>query len=42
MSVRFTSVSKNYDVMNDAMSFGMRYGKNSSELACVEDEDVIL
>ena len=40
----FTSVSKNYDVMNDAMSFGMHrlWKKILVELACVEDEDVIL
>lgn len=40
----FTSVSKNYDIMNDAMSFGMHrlWKKILVELASVGNEDVIL
>ena len=40
----FTSVSKNYDIMNDAMSFGMHrlWKKILVELASVGDDDVIL
>ena len=40
----FTSVAKNYDVMNDAMSFGMHrlWKKILVELASVGEKDVIL
>ena len=40
----FSSVSKNYDVMNDAMSFGMHrlWKKILVELASVGDKDIIL
>ena len=40
----FTSVAKNYDVMNDAMSFGMHrlWKKILVELASVGKKDVIL
>ena len=40
----FTSVAKNYDVMNDAMSFGMHrlWKKILVELASVGEEDFIL
>ena len=40
----FTSVAKNYDVMNDAMSFGMHrlWKKILVELAAVGEKDVIL
>ena len=40
----FTSVAKNYDIMNDAMSFGMHrlWKKILVELASVGDDDVIL
>tara|TARA_B100001094_G_C18079129_1_gene744191 strand:+ start:108 stop:848 length:741 start_codon:yes stop_codon:yes gene_type:complete len=40
----FTSVSENYDVMNDAMSFGMHrlWKKILVELAAVGEKDVIL
>ena len=40
----FTSVAKNYDVMNDAMSFGMHrlWKKILVELASIGEEDFIL
>ena len=40
----FTSVSKNYDIMNDAMSFGMHrlWKKILIELAAVGDNDIVL
>ena len=40
----FTSVSKNYDIMNDAMSFGMHrlWKKILIELAAVGDDDIVL
>ena len=40
----FTSVSKNYDIMNDAMSFGMHrlWKKILVELAAISEEDIIL
>ena len=40
----FTSVAKNYDIMNDAMSFGMHrlWKKILVELAAVGEKDVIL
>tara|TARA_Y100000768_G_scaffold215628_1_gene162514 strand:- start:284 stop:1024 length:741 start_codon:yes stop_codon:yes gene_type:complete len=40
----FTSVSKNYDIMNDAMSFGMHrlWKKILVELAAIGEEDIIL
>jgi len=40
----FTSVSKNYDIMNDAMSFGIHrlWKKILVELASVGDKDIIL
>ena len=40
----FTSVAKNYDIMNDAMSFGMHrlWKKILVELAAVSEKDVIL
>ena len=40
----FTSVAKNYDVMNDAMSFGMHrlWKKILVELAGIGEDDVIL
>jgi demethylmenaquinone methyltransferase/2-methoxy-6-polyprenyl-1,4-benzoquinol methylase len=40
----FTSVAKNYDVMNDAMSFGMHrlWKKILVELASISEEDFIL
>ena len=40
----FTSVAKNYDIMNDAMSFGMhrRWKKILVELAAVGEKDIIL
>ena len=40
----FTSVSKNYDIMNDAMSFGMHrlWKKILVELAAISEEDLIL
>ena len=40
----FTSVSKNYDIMNDAMSFGMHrlWKKILIELAAVGDNDTVL
>ena len=40
----FTSVSKSYDIMNDAMSFGMHrlWKKIMVELAAIDDKDIIL
>tara|TARA_B100001250_G_scaffold307547_1_gene269381 strand:+ start:1066 stop:1806 length:741 start_codon:yes stop_codon:yes gene_type:complete len=40
----FTSVSKNYDIMNDAMSFGMHrlWKRILIELATVGDNDIVL
>ena len=40
----FTSVSENYDLMNDAMSFGMHrlWKKILVELAAIGEEDIIL
>jgi demethylmenaquinone methyltransferase/2-methoxy-6-polyprenyl-1,4-benzoquinol methylase len=40
----FTSVSKNYDIMNDAMSFGLHrlWKKILVELAAIGEKDVIL
>ena len=40
----FTSVAKNYDIMNDAMSFGMHrlWKKILVELAAIGEKDIIL
>ena len=40
----FTSVAENYDIMNDAMSFGMHrlWKKILVELAAVGEKDIIL